>query len=164
MTDMLVATLISCFAGCTIVAAISDVRELRVPNRLCATIGLLFIGYAVVALDLRAAGLAAAIGGLTLAVGFGLFSRGWLGGGDVKLLSVAALWAGPAHAFDLFAVTAVAGGALALALGSPLTSPLTIGLQQRWQRVAPAGQSSPMPCAVAIATGALVVAAQLFAA
>ena len=163
MTDMLVQALISCFVGCTAVAAISDVRELRVPNRICAAIGLLFLVYSAVALDLRSFGLAAAVGGATLLAGFVLFSRGWLGGGDAKLLSVAALWAGPAHALDLFAVTAVAGGALALALRSPMTAPLTTGLQQRWQRVTP-GQSAPMPYAVAIATGALVVAAQLFAA
>ena len=161
---MLVPALISGFVGCVAVTAISDVRELRVPNRICAAIGLLFLGYAAIALDLRSFGLAAAIGGATLAAGFVLFSRGWLGGGDVKLLSVAALWAGPAHALDLFAVTGVAGGGLALALRSPMTAPLTTGLQQRWQRVAPAGPSAPMPYAVAIAAGALVVAAQLFTA
>lgn len=163
MTDMLVPALISGFAGCTAVAAMSDVRELRVPNCLCAVIVLLFAGYAASALDPLQIGLAVGVGFATLALGFILFSRGWLGGGDAKLLAAAALWAGPAHAVDLFAVTAVAGGALALALQSPFTAPLTAGLQARWQRVAPA-QRSPMPYAVAIAAGALTVAAQLLAA
>ena len=49
-----------------------------------------------------------------------LFARGWLGGGDVKLLSAATLWAGAPQTFGLLAATGVLGGVLALFLVSPL--------------------------------------------
>ena len=48
-----------------------------------------------------------------------LFARGWLGGGDVKLLSAATLWAGAPQTLGLLVVTGILGGALALILFSP---------------------------------------------
>src|SRR4029077_3934055 len=48
-----------------------------------------------------------------------LFARGYLGGGDVKLLSAATLWAGPAGTPELLLLTGVLGGALALFLLMP---------------------------------------------
>ena len=49
---------------------------------------------------------------------FGLlaFSRGWLGGGDVKLMTAIAAWTGLAALPILFVATSVAGGALVLLL------------------------------------------------
>ncbi len=48
-----------------------------------------------------------------------LFARGYLGGGDVKLLAAATLWAGPAGTPTLLMLTGVLGGALALFLLMP---------------------------------------------
>lgn len=51
-----------------------------------------------------------------LLVGFAMFSRGWIGGGDAKLMAAAALWLG----FDSLLVylfwTALLGGGLSLLL------------------------------------------------
>ena len=44
------------------------------------------------------------------------FAAGLLGGGDVKLLSAASLFAGPAFMLDFLTVTALSGGAMALAM------------------------------------------------
>jgi prepilin peptidase CpaA len=53
---------------------------------------------------------------LTLAVGFVMFARGWLGGGDAKLMSAAALWLG-FESMPLFLLwTAMLGGILAFML------------------------------------------------
>jgi prepilin peptidase CpaA len=49
-------------------------------------------------------------------IGAVCFSRGYLGGGDVKLLTAATLWAGPARTPALLALTVILGGALALFL------------------------------------------------
>lgn len=52
------------------------------------------------------AGLLCGVAGL--AVGFGLYVRGWLGGGDGKLLGVVALWLGPQDlGFALLAAAAL---------------------------------------------------------
>ena len=60
--------------------------------------------------------------GVALAVflaGAVLFARGWLGGGDAKLLSAATLWAGASQTLGLLLVTGVLGGVLALIVWSP---------------------------------------------
>ncbi len=87
------------------------------------------------------------------------FTAGAVGGGDVKLASAAALFAGPALILDFMAVTAVVGGLLGLAIlaGAPIGS------------VASAGDGSAMrprrrttlPYGPAIAAGGLWVAMAL---
>ena len=57
---------------------------------------------------------------LVFVAGALLFSRGLIGGGDVKLLTAATLWAGPGLTPALLIVTALLGGLLTLALLSPL--------------------------------------------
>lgn len=98
-------------------AAASDAVTLRIPN---ALILYLLAGYAgaVVMLPPDWTDLAAsvAVGIATLAGGTILFARGWMGGGDVKLLAVTALWFGPAATPAFLVLTAMAGGLLTLAL------------------------------------------------
>jgi prepilin peptidase CpaA len=99
--------------------------------------------------------LAIAVG--TFAVGFALFAWKKVGGGDVKLLSATALWAGPALFTGFIFLTSIAGGVIAGAL-----------MLYRW-RTAPAGgddtgcKAGPavMPYGVAIAVGGLMVAGTL---
>jgi len=55
------------------------------------------------------------------------FSRGVLGGGDVKLISALALWLAPPDCYGLVMVTAVAGGVLGLVyLGLRHAGPLPV--------------------------------------
>jgi len=51
-----------------------------------------------------------------LVVGFAMFARGWVGGGDAKLMAAAALWLGFEHLFAFLLWTAILGGGLALLL------------------------------------------------
>ncbi len=48
------------------------------------------------------------------ALGLLAFSRGWLGGGDVKLMTAIAAWTGLAGLPLMFLATSISGGALAL--------------------------------------------------
>ena len=57
-----------------------------------------------------------AVGLAILGGGLVLFDRGWMGGGDVKLLAVTGLWLGPAATPALLILTALAGGVLTLAM------------------------------------------------
>jgi prepilin peptidase CpaA len=50
---------------------------------------------------------------LVLTFGFVLFSQGWIGGGDAKLLAGAALWFGFEYILPFLAGVALAGGAMA---------------------------------------------------
>ena len=98
-------------------AAASDALRMRIPN---ALILYLLTGFALTAAlshpgwaDLAAH---AAVGLAILGGGLILFARGWMGGGDVKLLAVTGLWLGPAAMPALLLLTALAGGVLTLAM------------------------------------------------
>ncbi len=53
---------------------------------------------------------------LFLALGILMFSRGWLGGGDAKLLAAAALWFGFELLLPYLVLVTLMGGALALVI------------------------------------------------
>ena len=55
-------------------------------------------------------------GGAALLIGFAMFARGWIGGGDGKLLAAAALWLGLDHLLPFLFWTAALGGLLSLVL------------------------------------------------
>ena len=78
-------------------AAASDALRMRIPN---ALILYLLAGFAITAAQAQPGwvDLAAhvAVGLAILGGGLVLFARGWMGGGDVKLLAVTGLWLGPA--------------------------------------------------------------------
>ena len=89
---------LSLFTAVMAVAAFEDFRRLNIPNLLplllCA-VWPLYVAAApspggTVRCALGAVGVALAV----FLAGAVLFARGWLGGGDVKLLSAATLWAG----------------------------------------------------------------------
>lgn len=118
---MFVNAILAICAGILIWAALSDALRLRIPNNVPLALLALFPIYFFVSHGdpiegLKSVGLALAI----FMVGFFFFARGWMGGGDVKLMSVTALWAGPALLPDFLAVTAVVGGLQALASLLPL--------------------------------------------
>ena len=98
-------------------AAASDALRMRIPN---ALILYLLAGFAITAalaqpswIDLAAHVL---VGLTILSGGLVLFARGWMGGGDVKLLAVTGLWLGPTATPALLILTALAGGVLTLAM------------------------------------------------
>lgn len=139
-----------------IYAAASDAVTLRIPN---ALILYFLVGYATtVALtgpvwaDV-AASVAVAIA--FLAGGAFLFARGWMGGGDAKLLAVSALWLGPAATPAFVLLTAMAGGLLSLVL----ITCRALG-PHRFTATSIAALRAPMdrvPYGIAIAAGAIAV-------
>ena len=93
-------------------------------------------------------------------VGAVLFARGYLGGGDVKLLSAATLWAGPAGTPELLMLTGVLGGALALFLLMPFGTQIAAaarGMLGQPPIDTGRGLAMPVPYGVAIAGAALIV-------
>src|SRR5204863_6038179 len=96
-------------------------------------------------------------GCLVLAVAFGLFSRGWIGGGDAKLAAATALWLGFDHLLPYFIYASLLGGALTLLLIQFRLAPLPAMLaKQDWvQRLH--RKDGGVPYGIALAAAALAV-------
>ncbi len=115
---MLSAAIIVIFPLCLAYAALTDILTMKIPNR----VPLLLLGsFAIIApltgMGWSEAGSHVLAGAIVFAACFGLFSFGVMGGGDAKLLTVAAIWFG--MSMELFAFltnVAVFGGLLTLGI------------------------------------------------
>jgi prepilin peptidase CpaA len=96
--------------------AYGDVRTRRIPNGLVYAISILGLLRLMLAGDWAAAGYTLAAGFLVLAVGVLMFWRGFLGGGDAKLLAAAVLLVGYRDLFDFLFLMSIFGGFVALAV------------------------------------------------
>lgn len=136
----------------TIGAALQDGWRLRISNLFPIAIIACFVAWvAVTGLEVDLwQNLVAFL--LCLAVGVFLFSREWLGGGDVKLLAALALWFDLAGAGQFLILTMMGGGLVALALVVfRRLVPATAGTN-----VAAFRRHGPIPYGLAIAAGALL--------
>ena len=140
------------------VAALKDVTSFTIPNWIS---GALLLAFPVAAL---AAGLSwgdvaqhAAVGGVALLVGMGLFALNWMGGGDAKLMSASAVWLGLGGTPSYLLWTALAGGVLAVSLivarKSRIIAAIPTGPRWVGALLQPKGD---VPYGVALAVGALL--------
>ena len=117
------------FPAVMIVAAVSDLRTMTIPNWLVIVLGALFPAFAVtVGIPASMIAFHLATGMAVLFATFGLFAAGWMGGGDAKLIAAAALWLGPSAMLMSFMLwTSILGGCLTLAflLARACLSPTT---------------------------------------
>jgi prepilin peptidase CpaA len=143
------------FAGLMLIAAVEDLRRLVIPNAVVMGLCTLWPLQLAVAptISLTDSAVAALCAASVLGAGTMLFSRGLMGGGDVKLLTAATLWAGPGLTPALLIITAVLGGLLTLAL----LSPLAVRAVFAPRAAASAAKRMPVPYGVAIAGAALIV-------
>jgi prepilin peptidase CpaA len=115
--SVLALLFLAVFPAALVAAAVKDVTSFTIPNRIPALLALAFLPAALLAhLPAAALGLHLAVGAGALLLGIGMFALGWCGGGDAKLIAAAALWLGWPALLEFGAWTAMAGGALALAL------------------------------------------------
>lgn len=106
--------------GLVLLAAAWDVFSRRIPNLLPLIIAALYFVDAGFAGDWAEMPWHLLCGMAVLVVGIFIFSLGWLGGGDVKLLAALAFWAGPDQLMLLLLMTCLAGGILALIYVIPM--------------------------------------------
>lgn len=103
------------YCATMVYAGISDLRTMRIPNHL---IILLLAGYAaavpLVGLNLPEVAWSVTAATIIFALGFIGFSYGWMGGGDVKLLAVAALWLGAGNVAPFIFYTSIFGAVLTI--------------------------------------------------
>jgi prepilin peptidase CpaA len=154
------------FAALMATAAFEDFRRLVIPNWLVLALVAVWplclaAGTVAPAAALGALGVAGAV----FVAGAFLFARGLLGGGDVKLLCAAALWAGPAGTPELLVLTAALGGILSVFLLSPFGAHVSLAGRLLF---GPPGSAAieneriAVPYGVAIAGAALFVVLQPF--
>ena len=116
--DLTTLPLFACFAALMtllFLAALTDLRERRIPNWLNAGVAALYPVYLLLSPVPVAWSGAVAVSLLVGLVGLMLFARELIGGGDVKLIAAISLWAGVDN-FALFAlVTTLTGGVVGCA-------------------------------------------------
>ncbi|MBP1851749.1 A24 family peptidase [Rhizobium halophytocola] len=115
---MIVTLIFLLFPICLVLAALTDLLEMTIPNHIPLA---LILGFLVVApfIDIGWTGFGwhLAAGAVVFAACFALFAFGVMGGGDAKLLSAAALWFGFNESLLSFAIyVSYIGGLLTVLL------------------------------------------------
>lgn len=115
---MLAALLILIFPFAMVYAAMSDLVTMTIANRVSLALVAAFpIAAFIVGLPAGAIGAHFGVGLACLAVTFGMFAAGWMGGGDAKLLAATALWFGPTPLLaEYLLFGALFGGVLTVAI------------------------------------------------
>ncbi len=158
--------LLLCFAGLLCWALVSDALTLKIPNRISIGIAALYPAWVMATwprVDEPWVPVALAVA--VLIAGFVAFDRGYIGGGDGKMLAAISLWSGVELFFPMLMVTALVGGAIAVAV-------ILAEAMRRRATVARGGEVSgqflssivktKMPYGMAIAVGGGVVAVGLW--
>jgi prepilin peptidase CpaA len=136
------------FAVAMLASAGCDLAWRRLPNWLNAAVAIGYLPWAwATGASWETVATALAVGGAVLAIGFGLFAAGVIGGGDAKLAAAVAIWIAGATGFSLellrFAlVMSLAGGVLAV-------------VALAWQIASKKRLQRPLPYGVAIAAAGL---------
>lgn len=128
--DTLTLLLLAPLPVLVVVAALTDLTRMKIPNWISAALIVAFFPAAFVAgLSPLEVGLHLGVGVLVLLAGMVLFAIRIIGGGDAKLMAAAALWLGASALTPFLVWTAILGGALSLILilGRGLARPYTAG-------------------------------------
>lgn len=139
-------------------AAASDLLSMTISNRISLLLVALFALCAWwLGLSWNQMGLHLAAGILVLAICFGFFAAGWMGGGDAKLAAATALWFGFGEMMPYLLYAAVFGAILTLAIVKLRKHPLP-AMAEHWpwlRRLHAADQG--VPYGIALALSALMI-------
>ena len=139
-------------------AASMDLLTMTIPNRLCLALS---VGYAILAIF---AGIPSqdilfnlSCGLAVLGLTFGLFSFGWIGGGDAKLAAATALWLGWGYVLSYGVTSAIYGGVLTVAIiiGRRINLPAALARQVWIARLH--NPNSGVPYGIALAAAGIAI-------
>ena len=139
-------------------AACSDLLTMTVSNRVAL---ILVAGFTTLAFAVGMSGIAVlwhvAAACIVLAVAVGLFTRGWIGGGDAKLAAATALWLGFEHLLPYLLYASLFGGVLTLVLIQFRMAPLPeLMARQDWVHRLHR-EDGGVPYGIALAAAALTI-------
>lgn len=110
---MLEFALFLAFPAAMALAGSMDLFTMTIPNRISlALLATFWIAVPFTSMGWMDIADHVGAGALMLVVGIGMFARGWLGGGDAKLMAVAALWLGFGPLLEYLIIASAAGGLL----------------------------------------------------
>ena len=149
---------LSLFPALMAFAAASDLLTMTISNRVSLALAAGFLVLAVASgMGLHDLLSHIGAGAAVLAIAFGCFAMGWVGGGDAKVAASAALWFGFADLMNYLVYASLFGGALTLLLLQfrqwPLPYPLT---GQAWL-LRLHDKETGIPYGIALALGALMI-------
>ena len=132
---------IGIFCVAMIFAGLRDLTTMTIPNWLTLMLAVIFFAAAA----------------MTLLIGMILFARGWIGGGDAKLMAAVALWLGWAQALPYFVVASIFGGALTLAILGYRNLPLPAFVMRHDWAMRLHDRTEGVPYGLALAAAALLI-------
>ena len=144
------------FIGIALWAGVNDLLRGTIPNTINTALFVLWVAWVVTggpASVFASLGIGAAI----FVLGAVLFHFGQMGGGDVKMLTVLGIWAGPDEILIFLTQVAFAGGLLTMFWIAHFRF-----LAPALGRIESADSKRVVPYGVAIAAGALLLAARLW--
>jgi prepilin peptidase CpaA len=141
--------------GLLLAAAVGDIKTFRIPNAYSIALAALFPVFALTAPYAVPVLASLGVAALVLAVGFAGFAARAVGGGDVKLLSAAALFAGPSLILEFVLITTLSGGLVSLVMmHRPMRLGIAFALDQVGSRtLRDLVMADDIPYGVAIAAG-----------
>lgn len=148
--------ILTIFPAAVILAAFTDLFTMTIPNRISLVLIAAFLALAPFSgITLPQFGWHVAAGAIVLAVTFGLFIAGIIGGGDAKLVSAVALWVGMDHLLPYLLVASLFGGALTLGLLTFRKMPLPLDWNNLGWLSRLHDPKGKIPYGIALAAGAL---------
>jgi prepilin peptidase CpaA len=144
--------------GLLAASAVWDLASFTIPNYLSLALAAAFIPFAItLGISPASLGMHLLAGLVALIIGFTMFARNYIGGGDAKLFAGMAMWLGP---HDLLAYTLIAtilGGVLTLTILGLRQLPLPADLARQSWIVRLHNATSGIPYGVALASGGFFV-------
>ena len=155
---MLEALIFVVFPFCMLFAAISDMLSMTIANRVPLLLVAVFaLAAPLTGMDWATYGWHFAAGALVLAVTFGLFALGGMGGGDAKLLAATAVWMGfNIQLVEYLVVSAFFGGMLTLAILAYRKSALAVFTRHNLFLRHFADETTGVPYGIALGIGGLL--------
>jgi prepilin peptidase CpaA len=139
-------------------AAASDLLAMTISNRVSLAIGAGFLALAAFSgMPPTEILFHVGAGATVLTVAFFCHAMGWVGGGDAKIASAAALWFGFGHTMEFLLYASIFGGALTVLLMQFRQWPLPYALAGQPWLLRLHDKQSRVPYAIALAVGALMV-------
>jgi prepilin peptidase CpaA len=138
-------------------AAAFDLFTMTIPNKISlALVAAFFVVAPLAGLPWDVIGIHVATGALILVAGFICFLRGWVGGGDAKLLAASALWLGFDSLPNFLLTVGLLGGVLSLMILAYRRMPQGESFGPSWL-IRLHSKDSGVPYGLAIAGAALLM-------
>jgi prepilin peptidase CpaA len=149
---------LSLFPALMAFAAVSDLLTMTISNRVSLALAAGFVALALLGgMEVHDFLSHLGAGAAVLAVSFGCFAMGWIGGGDAKVAAAAALWFGFGHLLNYLLNASLFGGGLTLLLLQLRQWPLPYWCSGQAWLLRLHAKESGIPYGVALAIGALMI-------